>query len=166
MRAGKCNGLREQVGRGRQAHAEQDRPKRDDGPIHQDALSQRPRFAHAPDHVERGFDGHHGHNRRDEQDDHADRSKPFCLRCKLVQVLEDLAVDLRRHQVRGKKILQRHLKRSEDRKRGEQRERDRRQRHERQHGGKCQAAFVVSRSMGNFNKNLSPQSLQQIRDAA
>jgi hypothetical protein len=40
----------------------------------------------------------------------------------------------------GEENLQRHLKRAENRKRGEQRERDRGERHEREHGGEREAA--------------------------
>jgi hypothetical protein len=116
------------------------RAERQDRPVHQHALRERPCLAHAPDHVEGGLDRHHRHHRRDEQHDHAERRQPFGLRRKLVQVFEDLAIELLRHQVIGKETLQRALKRSENRECGEQREGDGGKRHQCQHRGERQAA--------------------------
>eukprot|EP01136_Pigoraptor_vietnamica_P016251 Opistho-1_new@60105 len=89
----------------RQAAGQQQRPEREHRPVHQHALRERARLAHAPDVVELAVDGEDERQRRDEQHQRAGPAHLPGLVGKLVEVAEHLLGDVGRHQALHPHVL-------------------------------------------------------------
>ena len=123
-----------------QAQRQQERPQCDGSPIKHDALGERPGLAHPPDVVERAVYGEHQCQRGTQQRRKPHHAQLAGLARKLVQVTQYLAGDVVGHQAFNQPLLQHVLELGKHGKGREDSQRYGDEGHQRNGGGKGQAA--------------------------
>ncbi|KAF1852339.1 hypothetical protein Lal_00037067 [Lupinus albus] len=126
---------------------DQERPQRDDGPVHQHPLHQRTGLLDAPDLVEHALDGGHGQHRGQDQEHPAHGRDARRFGGELVQVAQDGVGHALGHEVLDEVGFQRGAEGREQREGRKQRQRDGQHRHQREDGGEGQAAGYLRQAV-------------------
>ena len=148
----------------RQAGTDQDRPQRDDGPVDQHALADRPALVHLPDVVQHAVDRHDHRQRRDAEEDQPGRGQARCLLRKFAEIAQHRGGDLCRQRPLHQRLecLAKLREEGKHRKKGERhcKERhDRQDRRERQAAGNLLQARLAAapvREQRHFACGLQP----------
>ena len=141
-------GRTDEIGGRGQAHADQERPERQDAPVHEYPHHDRAWPLHPPDRVERGLDRDHEHDRGHAEEHHPDRGEAARVLGELGDVAGDRLRQRRRQHVLGEERVDALRELLEHRKRGNHGQRDRDERDEREQrrvretAGEAEAAVV------------------------